>query len=86
MAFALFESRLPSVALVAGALAFTSATPAERDVDWPLNGGPGNSRYSTLDQIDRGNVSRLEVAWIYDSHDAFQGSEMQSNPVVVDGL
>jgi quinoprotein glucose dehydrogenase len=86
MTLAPFQSRLTSVALIAGALAFTSATPAERDADWPLNGGPGNSRYSPLDQIDRGNVSRLEVAWIYDSHDAFKGSEMQSNPVVVDGL
>ena len=30
--------------------------------------------------------STLQVAWTYDSHDAFKGSEMQSNPIVVDGV
>ena len=31
-------------------------------------------------------MSKLQVAWTYDSHDAFKASEMQSNPVVVDGV
>ena len=31
-------------------------------------------------------MNRLEVAWTYDSHDAFKGSEMQSNPIIVDGV
>ena len=39
-----------------------------------------------LTQINATNVSRLQVAWTYDSHDAFKGSEMQSNPIVVDGV
>src|SRR5438128_11316315 len=56
------------------------------DVDWPVNGGIDNIRYSPLTQINRGNVARLRVAWTYDSHDAFKGSEMQSNPIVVDGV
>src|SRR5262245_64314807 len=51
-----------------------------------MHGGIGNARYSPLTDIDRRNVSRLKVAWTYDSHDAFKGSEMQSNPVVVDGV
>jgi len=59
---------------------------ARADVDWPVNGGPYNIRYSTLTQVDRGNVGQLTVAWVYDSHDAFKGSEMQSNPIVVDGM
>src|SRR6266540_3466192 len=59
---------------------------AAADADWPVNGGIGNIRYSPLTQINRTNVARLEVAWTYDSHDAFKGSEMQSNPVVVDGM
>jgi len=36
--------------------------------------------------VNRDNVGRLQVAWIYDSHDAFKDSEMQSNPIVVDGV
>jgi quinoprotein glucose dehydrogenase len=56
------------------------------DVDWPVNGGPYNIRYSTLTQVDRANVGKLTVAWTYDSHDAFKDSEMQSNPIVVEGM
>jgi quinoprotein glucose dehydrogenase len=59
--------------------------PPVRDAGWPVNGGPGNIRYSPLIQIDRSNVSRLREAWSYDSHDAFKGSEMQSNPIIEDG-
>jgi quinoprotein glucose dehydrogenase len=56
------------------------------DGEWPVNGGPYNIRYSPLTQVNRGNVSKLKVAWVYDSHDAFQGSEMQSNPIIADGV
>src|ERR687885_267291 len=56
------------------------------NVDWPVNGGVDNIRYSPLTQITRDNVAKLQVAWSYDSHDAFKGSEMQSNPIVVDGV
>src|SRR5438552_17527990 len=51
-----------------------------------MHGGLNNIRYSSLAQINRDNVTKLQVAWTYDSHDAFKGSEMQSNPVVVDGV
>jgi quinoprotein glucose dehydrogenase len=56
------------------------------NADWPMHGGVDNIRYSPLSSINRENVARLTVAWTYDSHDAFKGSEMQSNPVVVDGV
>jgi quinoprotein glucose dehydrogenase len=56
------------------------------DVEWPVNGGPDNIRYSPLMRITRENVGRLEVAWSYDSKDAFKDSEMQSNPIIVDGV
>jgi len=55
------------------------------DVEWPVNGGVDNIRYSPLTQINQRNVKQLQVAWTYDSGDAFKGSEMQSNPIVVDG-
>ena len=51
-----------------------------------MHGGENNARYSPLKQINRQNVTQLKVAWTYDSHDAFKGSEMQSHPVVVDGV
>ena len=67
-------------------LAALSQSSSPADVPWPLNGGIDNIRYSALTQINRENVNRLQVAWTYDSHDASRGSEMQSNPVVVDGV
>ncbi len=50
------------------------------------HGGPDNVKYSPLTQIDRTNVGQLRVAWRYDSGDQFEGSEMQCNPIVVNGL
>ncbi len=55
--------------------------------DWKVyGGGPENIRYSKLDQINRDNVSRLQVAWTYDTGDMFPGSEMECNPIIVNGL
>ena len=55
--------------------------------DWRgYGGGPDSTHYSPLTQIDRSNVGQLEVAWTYDTRDVFEGSEMQCNPLVVDGL
>ena len=62
------------------------ARPAPQDVEWAINGGENNIRYSPLTQIDRGNVAQLQVAWTYESGDASKGSEMQSNPIVVGGV
>ena len=48
-------------------------------------GSPDNIHYSNLDQINRENVSKLQVAWTFDTGDAFEGSEMQCNPVIARG-
>ena len=76
--------RIGACALVLAAhLACTSPV---RHADWPINGGPDNARYSPLTQITKENVTQLQVAWTYDSKDAFTASEMQSNIIVVDGV
>jgi len=55
--------------------------------DWRVyGGGPESIRYSNLDQINRSNVQKLQVAWTFDTGDAFGGSEMQCNPIVVNGV
>lgn len=59
----------------------------ERYHTWAwFGGGPDNIHYSALDQINRDNVQGLAVAWTYDTGDAFEGSEMQCNPLVIDGV
>src|SRR4029434_2078362 len=59
---------------------------APGDTDSPVHRGTGDIRYSTLTHIDKTNISTLQVAWRYDAGDAFTGSEMQSNPIVVNGV
>lgn len=57
---------------------------------WQTYGGDqGNSHYSALEQIHRGNVSELELAWRYASargQDLPPSSELQVNPIVIDGV
>jgi glucose dehydrogenase len=71
-----------------------SATVAQtRPSEWRFYGGdPGGTRYSSLKQIDRSNVSRLRRAWTYHTGEldlglptaSFQAS-FSCTPLVVDG-
>ena len=75
-----------AVLLASGAIS-SGASAQARTVDWPVYGGnTDHTHYSTLDQITPRNVGKLQVAWTYETHDEFKGSEMQSNPIVVDGV
>ncbi len=49
-------------------------------------GDSQGQHYSPLRQIDKKNVGKLEVAWRFDSGDEYAGSEVQCNPIVVDGI
>ena len=73
------------LAIAAAALGLAGATqpsapgPAYRG--WAsYGGGPEQLRYSSLTQITRENVSRLEVAWTYDTGES---GDLQTQPVVV---
>ena len=63
------------------------AQPADPYRGWQsYGGGPDNIHYSSLKQIHIGNVSQLQVAWTYRTGDAREGSDMQCNPIMVDGI
>jgi quinoprotein glucose dehydrogenase len=65
----------------------TKKAAAQEYKEWKMFGGSSeNIHYSALKQINRGTVWQLETAWTYDTGDAFQGSEMQCNPIIVDGV
>jgi quinoprotein glucose dehydrogenase len=60
--------------------------------DWPAYGhDPGGMRYSPLTTINRDNVGRLTVAWMYHTRDMSDGrggtprSGFETTPLVVDG-
>lgn len=79
----LLRYRLPAAVALVATMMGCGARP---DVDWPMHGGENNIRYSRLTDVTPRNVGQLQVAWTYDSRDAFKGSEMQSHPIVVDGM
>ena len=66
-----------------------SSPPADRD--WAITGGDaGNSRYSPLAQVTRGNVARLQPAWVYRTGEGEgrpgASAQMQATPIVVHGV
>ena len=79
--------RLTIVVLAVPALLGAQKPHIRTSVDWPVFGGnTDNTHYSTLHQITPANVATLQVAWTYATHDEFKGSEMQANPIVIDGV
>lgn len=53
--------------------------------DWPAYGGNSEgTRYSPLKRITRANVSRLRLAWTYDTADG--PGDPQTQPIVIDGV
>ena len=60
--------------------------------EWPNYGNdPGGMRYSALAQINRENVSKLKIAWIFHTGDVSDGSGgrkrsgFEATPILVDG-
>ena len=64
------------------------ASRAPEDRDWPITGGDaGNSRYSPLTSINRDNVGKLEVAWVYHTGDGGKEPlQIQATPIVAHGI
>ena len=64
-----------------------NAASAGASGDWRVVGGSlENTHYSGLKQINRDNVKQLQLAWKFDAGDSFFGSEIECNPIVVDGV
>jgi quinoprotein glucose dehydrogenase len=60
--------------------------------EWPNYGNdPGGMRYSPLTQIDRQNVAKLKVAWVFHTGEVSDGSGgrrrsgFETTPILVDG-
>ena len=92
------ERRYPQLMvgmLVISAIALASSAArgqATGNTEWISYGNdPGGMRYSPLEQIDRENVSKLRLAWIFHTGDVSDGSRnrkrsgFEATPIVVDG-
>lgn len=64
----------------------TSALAADYQSWSEYSGSDDMIHYTRLNEINPSNVSRLQVAWSYETGDAFDGSEMECNPIVEHGV
>jgi quinoprotein glucose dehydrogenase len=79
---------LIGISLIIYAAAIDCKTPATYN-DWrQYNGSDENIHYSSLTQVDTGNVQKLQITWQYHTGDidAANHSQMQCNPIIVDGI
>jgi quinoprotein glucose dehydrogenase len=73
------HNRWVVIAAYVSSTAFCGVAGAQ--ADWPAyGGGPAMTRHSPLRQIDRSNVSKLELVWSYDTG---QKGDTQTQPIVV---
>lgn len=69
--------------LLISSLGLAGAAVAQRSADWPVYGGNADgNRYSSLRQIDRGNVSQLKQAWRFDMGEG----GLQTSPLMIGGV
>jgi quinohemoprotein ethanol dehydrogenase len=74
---------LSTVQAIAGTAAAKPEPFETASTNWPFHGGStGNTRYSTLDQINAANVKTLGAAWNFDLKD----ETSKGPPVVADGM
>lgn len=78
----------PSVAPTGNGPGLTPVDPAHAQKDWAHYGNTeGGSRFAALDQINRGNVDKLKVAWTYHTGDVAisdgNGAEDQLTPLQI---
>ena len=66
---------------LANATASSAGSDTGKTVDWPMYGGQAaNDHYSGLDQINRQNVSKLRIAWKFDTGEK---GALQTSPLVI---
>ncbi len=82
-----------SLLIVFGALSVADAQKQKSSGDWSAYGrDAGASRFSPLDQINRGNIAKLKNAWTYRTGAeevkaaGAKNAAFESTPILVDGL
>lgn len=72
------------LALLPLLLTVVSSAQTGRDANWTSIGGtPQNNHYSPLEQINRSNVSHLQVAWKFDTGEP---GGLETTPLILDGV
>jgi len=80
-----WTKRVTACALAALAGSLILLATGDQNADWPAyGGGPADSRYSSLNQINTTNVAKLRVAWEYDTRDG--AGDPQTQPIETGGV
>ncbi|MGZ5926651.1 MAG: pyrroloquinoline quinone-dependent dehydrogenase [Rhizomicrobium sp.] len=80
------KSFLKTLALFAAIAGFIAGPAIAGDgrVDWPAyNGSTANTHYSSLTQINTGNVSKLKEVWRFDTGEM---GGLETSPLIIDGV
>ena len=66
---------------------FSSCQNDLKNKEWDVYaGGKERQSYSPLQQIDTNNVKDLKIAWTYHTKDAEKSSQIQTNPLIINGV
>lgn len=58
-----------------------------QQVDWAVNlGDKASSQYAPIDQVTPQNVKQLRLAWQYQTGDKGDRTQIQCNPIIIDGI
>src|SRR6478609_5176019 len=77
---------LPALSIMLLAASCTSKSEKTYDTWGVYGGNKENNHYSSLAQIDTNNVTQLQVAWEYHTHDSDKATQIQVNPIVIDNI
>lgn len=59
----------------------------KQPIEWTNYGGnKANDHYTALTQIDTNNIGSLKIAWQYHTGDADEKTQIQVNPLIIDGI
>lgn len=84
LGISMLGSSMAIAAAMGGDLSSVAAPEKNASQDWQVYGGtPENNHFSSLTQINRKNVSQLEVAWTFDTGES---GGLQTSPIEVEGV
>ncbi len=66
---------------------FAACQNNDTDKNWTVyHGDKSASHYSSINQINKENVTQLEIVWEYNTGDHDERSQIQCNPLAIDGV
>ncbi len=81
------QKTIPIISVCFCLLALSACKEKHADAEWKVYGGNKQAtHYSSLQEIDTSNVTMLQPAWEFHTGDADAKTQIQVNPIMVDGI